>query len=197
MCSLVSTECPQHSLRINIPNSIRRCLQWLGRHDQNKTRKQQGPGSVSTWPRPSRGPFGSLRQIDIFVNEYGLVWCRTAQWKPSAVWGPPFAQGIMTGECLTPQSSGMSHFMTARCSKSSALNLKKPHFFKPWLLSSMEVELDSMQDLNHLFFILQFGVHWHDDLANMYPDHCTMELPKGSLRNCLEPGVGTALRSET
>lgn len=50
-----------------------------------------------------------LDKLDIFVTEHSLVWCGTAQWKPSAVWGPPFARGIMTGECLTPQPPGMGH----------------------------------------------------------------------------------------
>lgn len=73
----------------------------------------------------------------------------------------------------------------------------KPHFFELWLLSGREVELGSVRGFDHMFFILQLGVHEHNDLANRYPGHCALELPKGSSSNCLEPGLMTALRSET
>lgn len=43
-----------------------------------------------------------------------------------------------------------------------------------------------------MFLVLQLGADEHDALADVDHDNCALQLSKGTLNTCLDPGLGTA-----
>lgn len=85
----------------------------------------------------------------------------------------------------------MSHFSAMTSSNSFALNLvKTPPLWGRYLPVVREPEFDSTQDLSHTFLILHRWMWWAGQ------GELWLLCPGVSQRHCLEPSLGTTLRSE-
>lgn len=88
-----------------------------------------------------------------FVTECDLVRHKTALWKPSGVRGLPFVQGNMTADSFALTTSRDEPLLSSHVYKSICIKLgEAPLFWDVDLLVARELDLGSIQSLNHVLY---------------------------------------------
>ena len=93
--------------------------------------------------------------------------------------GPPFVQGVTITHVFDPTAIPGELIFCHHVFKFTPVKLSKsPLLGDMDLLTAGELEPGPEEGLSYMLLVLQLGAEGHDDLANVNPGHCALELPK-------------------